>query len=798
MTEMLNKEFSRKSFVKGGGAMIVGFSLGGAMVTGKAQAQTVPWGSGRPIDRNQIDTYITIHADNTASVRSGRVELGQGSTTGLLLIAAEELDMDFSQLKHAAPDTTLTPDTGSTGASSSISVAGPYVRAAAAAARQALLDLASAGLGVPVAALTVSSGLVSGGGRSVKYGDLLGGKLFNVTMPASFGLTPERIAQAGSGFLPGAARPVAGLLAGAPGAKPVSQYKVVGTEVPRIDIPDKVTGQYVYVHQVKVPGMLHARVVRPRGQGAYPSGAPVVSVDETSIKHTGARVVRRGDFLAVVAETEYSAIQAAAQLKVEWADPPRMASSGNMWKQMREFDKAGLTPARPLAGSASGGTLPQMNRGNVDAARASAPFKAAATYMHHYTGHQPIGPSCAVADVRPNGAVIFSSTQSVYSTRSLIAGITALPPESVRVIYYEGASNFGSAPYNDAALAAAVVSQLIGKPVRLQFMRWDEHGWDNHSNPLLVDIQGAVDANGKIVAYDYTAFGQPGTGLSDLTRQLTGASIPPPGLGQARLGNAGGAAHSPYVVPNLRLTGKSLPLFNNYLKLGALRGVQDVQENFATEQFIDELAYSAKMDPVEFRRRNLSAFDGGRWSSVLEAVAKLSAWRPKVAASQLQSGDIVRGRGIAIGTINNVITMAAVVADVEVNTRTGKILVKDIWAAENVGLTVSPAGVHNQMIGCLVTGASRALCEQMTFDTKRVTSLDWVTYPSLRFRDSPRAHVMTVEQRDVQPTGSGEPSLIPVGAAIANAFFDATGVRVREAPMTPARVRATLKAAGVA
>jgi CO/xanthine dehydrogenase Mo-binding subunit len=667
-------------------------------------------------------------------------------------------------MKFANMDTNVSPNTGSSSASSAIAIMGPRLRAAAAYARQTLLGLAATQLGVPVSGLTVRDGVVSGGGRSVSYGALLGDKLFNVRMPTQM------------------------LATGQAPAKSPSQYRLVGTHVPRVDIPDKVSGRFAYVYNVRVPGMLHARVVRPRGQGAYPSGAPVVSVDESSIRKTGARLVRQGDFLAVVAESEYQAIQASAQLKVQWAEPPRVSSSGNMWKQMREFDAAGKVAASV-----------QFNAGNVEGAFAAAPVKVAdSSYMVHYNMHGPIGPCCAVADVRTDGAVIFSNTQNAYATRQMVADTIKLPVNKVRIVYYEGASTFGTGiPNNDLAMAAAFVSQITGRPVRMQFMRWDEHGWGSHSTPLLADLRGGVDANGKLVAYEYTAYMQPATALRELTQQLLGAPVPTPGLGTARLGNTGGQAHSQYVVPNLRIVGKSLPLFDNYLKLGAVRGVNDVQAAFASEQFIDELAHAAKLDPVEFRRRNLSPVDGGRWSSVLEAVAKLANWQPKVAASNRGSGSVVTGRGFALGTISNVITMAAVVADIELDKTSGKITVKDLWAAEQAGLTVSPEGVHNQMIGCLVTGASRALCEEVRFDTKRITSLDWVTYPTIRFKDAPRPHVVTVQRTDLQPTGSGEPSLIPVAAAIANAFFDATGVRIREAPMTPARVRATLKAAGV-
>jgi CO/xanthine dehydrogenase Mo-binding subunit len=462
-----------------------------------------------------------------------------------------------------------------------------------------------------------------------------------------------------------------------------------------------------------------------------------------------------------------------------------MAGSGNFFKQMRDFDAAGQTPARY-----------QLDQGNFNAAFAAAPVKLAGSrYVHHYTGHMPIGPSCCVADVRSNGAVIFSNTQNAYSTRTNVQLITGLPLNQIRIVYYEGSGMFGPTVYEDCAIAAALTSQLAGAPVRLQFMRWDEHGYDYSGIPLQSELRGAVDASGKIVAHEYAAYGQPSTGLNQLTQQLTGTAVPTPGLGNAETGNT----LQEYAIPNRRVLAKSLPLFNNYLKTSPLRGIGSVQAHFALEQFMDELAYAAKLDPVEFRRRNLNDTGdlGPRFRTVLEAAAKLAGWRSRVSASSLKRDTVVTGRGFALGTISNVPTTAAVVADIEVNKETGKILVKDLWAAENAGLSVSPGTMDNQVIGAQVHGVSRALDEQVKFNTRRVTSLDWVGYGTLRFKDTPRVHTTIVQQRDLQPTGSGEPSLIPVGPAIANAFFDATGVRLREAPMTPARVRAALRAAGV-
>ena len=762
MTEILQKEFSRRSFVTSSGMMVVGLGLAGAGLADKAQAADSPFASNGPFDLQAVDTFIVVHANNTVSVKSGRVEMGQGSNMGLMMIAAEELDMDISQMKFVVHDTNVTPDTGGTFGSSSISSAGPRIRSAAAAAKQALLGLAATQLGVPAATLTVSKGVVSGGGRSVTYGALIGDKLLNVRMPAAT-LNP-----------------------GAGTSKPVAQYTLVTKQhVPRVDIPDKVTGKHVYVHNLRIPGMLHGRIIRTRGQGAYGDGSAtkIVSVDESSIKHIeGARVVRRLDFLGVVAPKEFAAIQAAAQLKVVFGDPPPLASSGNMYKQMREFDAAGKAPAR----------IAQQS-GNFDAAFANAPIKTQATYKYQYNGHAVIGPTAAIGHVTADGALVMSNTQNAYVQRDNIQAAIGLPLNKIRVQYWEGAGSFGNSPArHDVGIAAAVMSQLAGAPVKLQFMRWDEHGWDNYGPAQMSDVRGAVDANGKIVALEFTAFGIPNISQTtdNPTRQHVGLQIGPVGNGPADTTNSG----TQYDIPNRRVIGKSLPLVNNYFKTSTMRAPNAPQTAFASEQLIDELAYLAKMDPYEFRLKNVSTTDQNRWRDVLVGVAKLANWKPRVAASNLSNAPVVRGRGIGLGSFAG--SQAGVVADIEVNKKTGKITVVEAFTTQVSGLGVSLEGLESQMMGSMIMGTSRTLYEQVPFDRKRVTGLDWVTYPILRFKDSPKITYTVTQRLDLPSSGAGEPPDAAIPAAIANAFFDATGVRIREAPLTPSRVRAVLRAAG--
>jgi CO/xanthine dehydrogenase Mo-binding subunit len=786
MTGLLNeREFSRKTFLKGGGALIVGFSLAG--MVGRASAADSPFASNGPFDQSRVDTWIVIHGDNTASIFSGQAEIGQGSLTGMLQIAAEELSMDLGQLKFVSPDTNLTPQTASQTASTAIRTVGPGLRAAAAYAAQTLLGLAATNLGVPVSSLSVSKGVVSGGGRSVKYGDLLGGKLFNTTFKAT---TQE----------PGL-RSLFGLDPGQAPAKPVSQYTVVGTRMPRIDIPDKVLGTYTYVHNVKVPGMLHGRIVRPRGQAAYGADPAIVSLDPSSISHIGgARVVQKGNFLGVVAPREYDAIQAAAQLKVRWADTPAVSPVGNLFESWRAQDSAGQAVASRAVHQATDYDF-NINPDQVDAALASAAHVVSATYKYHYNGHLPIGPNCCVADVTPNGAIIYNNTQATYTTRTRVANVLGMPPNMVRVKYYEGSSVYGYSGYDEAAEAAAVMSQLAGAPVRLQYMRWDEHGWDFYGPPQMMDIRGGVDAKGNIAGIDYTAFTFGNTASDLVTAQVTNTPIAAPTPGSVE---HWGVIGSMYNLPAQRVTVKNVPALNKQFRTSFLRAPLGPQTNFGYEQLIDELAYAARMDPYQFRAQNVATatnplfpwYYRERWLGVLNAAAQAANWQPRVAASSLSKENVVTGRGISSSPHSW--TPATAISEIEVNKKTGKIVVKKLYMAMDAGLSVNPAFVENQIVGGAVQAVSKTLYEQVNFDNRRVTGLDWVTYPILRFKDSPQVVPIVVQRTDKVPGGVGETPIPPVGASIANALFDATGVRLREAPMTPARVRGALRAAGVA
>jgi CO/xanthine dehydrogenase Mo-binding subunit len=556
--------------------------------------------------------------------------------------------------------------------------------------------------------------------------------------------------------------------------------------------------------------MLHGRIVLPRGQSRYGSRPEIISVDENSIKHIpNVRVIRKGNLLGVVAPVEYHAIQAAAQLKVEWAEPPGLPGNGNFWKQMREQDAAGLMTSAYGSGDVA-------TTGNVDAALASAAHVVSATYTFPYNSHAPIMPSCVVADVTPNGAVIFTGSQDIYDIRRWAAPLLRLPENRIRLRYAESGGNFGGGSLGrlDVPLVAALMSQLVGKPVRLQFMRWDEFGWTMNEPAQLSDLRGGVDASGKIVAMDaITSTTTSYTNVTNLADILIGAPFRTPVKAGPSLLHSS-LIGSQYATPNQRLLVKHVPYIDSgYVRSGNVRGIFSVGAGFASEQLIDELAHAARMDPVEFRRKNITtknalwngvydvsaiAPNRERLLSVLDAVAKAARWQPKVAASKLSDANVVTGRGVAMTIgIGSVDAYTAAIFDVEVNKKTGNVVAKHAYTAWDYGLVVSPDLVHNQANGMVMMATSRVLLEQTRFNKSRVTSSDFVSYPILRMKDHPKHTHVIITRPEITP-GTGSEELTPVVvAAIANAFFDATGVRMRSAPLSPTRVRAALKAAGV-
>ena len=737
MSALDRRDFLRRDFLKTGGAMVIGFSLRGV-----ASAQERGTVAGPP-DPKLIDTWLAIHSDNTATVYIGFAELGQGASTALPQIAAEELDLDMSQVTSVRLDTNVTPNQGGTYSSASIARGGPQVRTAAAEARQALLQMAGKKLSAPVDQLNVERGVVTVKGdasKQVTYGELVGDKPFGIPF-------------SGNALV-----------------KSPDQYKLVGTKAPRKDMPAKVRGTYTYIQHVRLPGMLHARVVRPRGQRAYGVGAKVMAIDESSLRSIrGARVLRRGDFVGVVAEQEWDAVRAAQQLKVTWDTAPSLPGNGALYETMRS--------AKSMDRNA-------VSKGDVDAAASRAAHTASQKCMGPYQAHAPFAPNCALADVKSDSALVICSTQDVYGTRNSLSRLLGMPAEKLRVQYYEGAGTYGHSCYDDAAQAAAILSQLAGKPVRVQFMRWDEHGWDNYGPAHLGEVRAAADAQGKIVAYEYHGW-QHGWTNTETTAALLGAPLTewPGGAVQGVNPLACGGM---YDIPNVKLVNHQLAT-TEFLKGGWLRSPLDLSFCFASEQAIDQLAYLLGIDPYEFRQKNIK---DERWLGVLNAAAQAAKWTARRAFARASNASIVSGRGIGLGT--HLASYGAAVAEIEVNKDTGRVVAKHLYGAIDAGQVVNPGNVESQITGQLVQTASRLLKEEVTFNNTSVTSLDWNSYPILRFEECPEVTAVVVQRLNQRSTGAGEEVMAAAAGAIANAFFDATGVRMQEYPLIPKRVLAAL------
>jgi CO/xanthine dehydrogenase Mo-binding subunit len=448
-----------------------------------------------------------------------------------------------------------------------------------------------------------------------------------------------------------------------------------------------------------------------------------------------------------------------------------MPGTGNLWSRLKDA-KTTDRYAR--------------NVGSISSGLARAARIVEAEYQIDYQAHASMGPSAGVADVKAGEATVWGASQSIYGTRTSVAALLGMPAEKVKVIFAEGAGCYGRNLQDDAALAAALMSQLAGKPVRVQLTRDQEHGWEFYGPATVAQVRGSVDATGKITSYDYVSWQQPWV-FSEASDYHTGrtGSLTLGGFGGADVENAG----SQYHIANHRVLGKSVPNDSGLPKVAYLRAPAAPQALFASEQTIDELAWAAGIDPVAFRLQNI---ENVRWAGVVEAAAKAAGWKPYVAGTKATTGRVRKGRGIAIGGFAS--TYAGIVAEIEVDTVTGKIRVKHVYAAHDCGLIINPNTVEQQVEGCVVQGVSRALLEQVKFSKSRVTSLDWESYPILRYKDVPEITTVLLNRPELRSSGAGEPATAPVAAAIANAFFDATGRRIRTMPMTPARVRAALKA----
>ena len=754
---METKSISRRDLLKSTGVLIVGFSFFGTASRVLAQGEGL---SVDGMDPTVLDSWMAISKDGTVTVFTGKVELGTGVVTALAQIVAEELDVSFNKVYMDSGDTDKAVDQGVTAAARTVERGGVQLRQASAAARQELLKLASARLDSPVDMLTVTDGVVSVVGnpsKKIAYGDLLGGKRFNI-----------KIVAAGVGWDMKVAPEVP--------AKNPKDYKIVGKSIPRVDLPEKFTGEFVYSQDASVPGMLHGRVVRPATSLSAPA-----SIDESSIQNIPGvvKVVREGMFVGVVAETEWAAIQAARALKVTWSEPTLKMMSG----PSEVFDY--------LKNTKSFKDLVVTNKGNPDAAFSQAQKKYEATYYWPFQLHGMMGPPCALADVRGDKATIWTGTQGPFRTRDSIAKMLNIPPKNVHLLYREGSGSYGRLETDDVAEDAALMSRAVGKPVRVQWMREDEHAWDPKGPAQLTTVRAGVDAQGNVTAWDFLDRSLPWS-ESEANPMLASSQIGLKPSGPGFLNGAGGGGQI-YTFENQKVVASNIPWVQQGqwpLRTSNLRAPGDLVRVFASESTIDEIASDLHVDPVQFRLSYLTS--DKRISEILVATAKKAGWTDHLAPAPPSTGDKASGRGIAVANRAN--TMTAAVAEIEVDKTTGDVTVKKITLGHDCGLIVNPDGLKNQIEGNVLQAVSRALLEEVKFDSTGQKNLDWDSYPVIRFGQIPEVEIVLIDRPEMQPLGGGEPSIVPVTAAIANAIFDATGARLRQVPFTPQRVLGALKA----
>jgi len=740
---------NRRDFLKASGGLIVTFSL-------RAQG---PLRGSPPL--NQLDSWIAIAADGSITAYSGKEELGQGISTAQQQLVAEELSVPFNRVKLIYCDTALTPDQAHTSGSQShpANFNSDNLAQAGATAREALFRMASQKLGVPVDQLTANDGVISAGSKRVTYGQLVEGKKFSLALD------------------PKAKR------------KSPSQWTVLGKPIPRPDLTDLATGRFEFVHNVRLPGMLHGRVVRP------PSvGATVASVDETSVAGMPGvvKVVVQKNFVGVVAEKPWLAMQAAAKLKVMWNPGPPLMGQVDFFTTIRQ------QPRRD--------TL-LVDSGDVEQKLSIGPTTLKATYIHPYQMHGSMGSSCAVADVQSDRATIYSATQAVWYQKSTSAMILGLKPENIHVIFRRGSGCYGVNGADTVTYDAAILSQATGKPVRVQLTRKDEMAFENYGPAYVIDQRAAIDTGGNILAWDHESWspgmgGRPGTNTPGniITGSLLGFQ-PAPFAPRSPAPAPGTFNNNSNGVPSYLAAGTGTVQSGRVLThaipsrffTGPLRSPARLQNTFAHESFMDELAAKVKADPVEYRLRHLR---DARLKEVLSAAAKTANWetRPSPKPGNRRTG-IATGRGAASVLYEGDNGYTALVAEIEVNQDTGKIVVKRMVAASDVGPISNPDGLRNQVEGGALQGLSRCLGEQVTWDNEKITSIDWRTYHSLPLGfEVPKIDAVLINRIEGEVMGAGETSITLVAAAIGNAIFDATGARIRQVPFTTERIKEALAA----
>jgi CO/xanthine dehydrogenase Mo-binding subunit len=829
----------RRGFLKSAGLLAVSFGIFSATAITEAESQTTGAAQGpgpyHDPDFHQIDSWIVVHENNTATFYVGTTDPGQGTGTCFRQFMSDELDIAFDKTTCIMGSTDITVDQVGSGGSYAMERNSWPMRRVAAEARRVLLELGSQHLGVPVDQLAVSDAVITvkaDSSKRVSYGELIAGKKFNVTLHGNnvYAVT------------------------GKAKTKSIPELKYAGQSVQRDDIPSKVDGSLKWAVDVKLPGMVHARNVKPPFACAKLTG-----IDEASVKNLPGfiKVVSKGNYIAVVCEREEQAIRAARQLKATWEKPATapFPASEDLFNYMRTAtpvadarsgaagesepspgsrlavegdaalrNKGGaaaagpaahVAPSRPPAAANPGMRAPVSGPlvvGNPDAAFSGAAKIIEAEYQIPFQGHSSFAGAHALADPSNGQMTVYTNDMKSYSMRRGIATFLEMPRDSVRVIWMMGPQGFGRSAAEDAAFEAAWIAREIGRPVRMQWMREEETAWDTKGPAFLVKMRGALDSVGNLVAYDFHArscdhnhvgYNEPETVL---IAQLMGTRRAKPEAGSASMPS------DMYAIPNRKMVGEvvGLPmLWETPLRTGNLRDPNGPQPTFAAESFIDEAAAAAKADPLEFRLKMLKAdthddsgFRRARSVAVLEAAAKAYGWDSRPSPKEIGKVDILTGRGVAYSFRGE--TVVAEIAEVEVNRQTGHVWVKRLVCAHDCGFVVNPASLRHTVECCALHGLSRALFEEVRFDTEKVTSRDWFSYQTLRHVDVPeRIDIVLVNgdpdptRPDLPPYGAGEAALKPMLAAVGNAIYDATGVRIRRVPFRAERVLAELKTTGV-
>jgi nicotinate dehydrogenase subunit B len=715
---------SRRAVLAGGGALVIGFSLVPRLHAQSASeaGPALPSSLGKT---PMLDSWIRIDSDGAITVFTGKAELGQGLKTALAQIAAEELIVAPEAIRLVTADTALTPDEGYTAGSHSIDNSGTAIRHAAAQARALLIGAAAARLQLPPERLRAEGGMVAGDdGRQIGYGELVGDRLLQIRAEPQSSLVDP------------------------------AQHRWVGKPVPRVDIPAKLTGGAAFVQDLRLPNMVHGRVVRPPSYAAR-----LRRVDGAAAERMPGvlKTLRDGSYLAVIAEREYQAVAAMRALAAaaEWDEQSGLPDPASL------FDTLAALPAQNVTVRDGSGDMPADTK------------IIEASYRRAYQMHGSIGPSCAVGRFADGGLTVWTHSQGVFPLRAALAELTGLAPDKVRCVHLEGAGCYGHNGADDAAADAALLAlALPGRPVRVQWMRDDEHSWEPYGPAMLTRARAALDTDGRIVAWDYTV------------RSNTHSTRPGGGPGGA--GNLIAAWHRARAIAQPAPRPIPLPVGGGHRNAAPLYTIPNprVTYEFVPEMtFIDELARAARADPVDFRLRHL---DDPRAREVVGTAAARFGW----SAFDRQYG---RGRGFGFARYKNLAAYLAVAVEVAVDRESGRVRLIRAVAAVDSGEAVNPDGIKNQVEGGILQSASWTLYESVAFDRTRITSRDWGSYPILRFKAVPDTVEVYVIDRPGSPfLGTGEAAQGPTAAAIANAVADAADVRLREVPLTAARVKAAI------